>query len=157
MGPTQPAPAQPGPPKPIGHKGHGQEPRPPPAFPRRPCRARQAARALKTASPVRAWALVTSAAPPPPPYLESPPGYPHAELAAAALDLPLLSTFEPSQHHQELQAVELRIPCLSPSLARHRTAAAAWRPSRHRGRPPPAGFWSSPPPSIAGGHKSVTP
>jgi hypothetical protein len=57
--------ARQGPSAEAGHGRHGQEPRPPPAFSRRPCRARQAARALKTASPGRPRALAASAAPMP--------------------------------------------------------------------------------------------
>jgi hypothetical protein len=49
---------------------------------------------------------------------------PDVELAAAALDLPLPSTFEPSRHRQGLQAVELRILHLSPSPAQHWSTTA---------------------------------
>jgi hypothetical protein len=46
------------------------------------------------------------------------------ELAAAALVVPFLSTFEPSQHHQEIQAVELCILRPFPRQVHQSTTAA---------------------------------
>jgi hypothetical protein len=43
----------------------------------------------------------------------------------AALDLPLLLTFEPSQPHQELRDVALHLLNLSTSPAQHRSTTAA--------------------------------
>jgi hypothetical protein len=52
------------------------------------------------------------------------------DLAVAAHDLPLPSTFEPSQHHQELQAVALHLLNSSSSPPQRRSATAPCGSSR---------------------------